>query len=515
VESRFRLILKTGCLALAGGAILLHGSSATANGSFFPQSNQIVFSPTNPDLIVLRTTYGILPSRDHGATWQFLCKDALVGPTAAINSSIGLTQNDSLLVGVAQGLNVSPDVGCNWKCIPGPLANQAIVDLAVRPDSPTSAVAITRAYFAVPDSGLEERFSQIFETNDNGVTWTALGAPIDPQVVVETVEVAKTDPNRLYVSGTRGYGSERTASLFVSKDKGATWTEWRWPTARFDPTIEDSIFIGSVDPTNADRVYLRSSAQVTGGQSRLTVVTFTADGTPTFTGVRSFDAGPTFTGLTGQMLGLAVSEDGSKVYIGSVEDGLWSANATDLGFQKVSSIQVQCLATHGSELWACSSAVSGGVAAVSTDGGRTFTPKLPLVGTLTGPIACAPNPTGAACGQTANASQCGPSYQALCNAYSCQQPTLLSDGDAATPTDALHGDGAAHGTKTASSSCDLVAPRPGRAAGVAAVFALVGLALPRRWRRWASPTRRLRLRSACRSDKSSTRASDTGMRPSG
>src|SRR5262249_6784142 len=160
------------------------------------------------------------------------------------------------------GLNVSPDTGCNWKCIGDSLAGQAIVDLAVRPDSPSGAVAITKTYFAVADSGQEEMYSQVFGTDDDGATWTQLGTPIDPTVIVETVDVAKTDPNRLYVSGVRGYGSFRTASLFVSKDRGTTWNEQPLPASRFDPTLEDSIFIGAVDPTNADRLYLRSSAQL-------------------------------------------------------------------------------------------------------------------------------------------------------------------------------------------------------------------------------------------------------------
>jgi hypothetical protein len=467
--------LKTG-LALGGGAILLHAAPAAANGRF-PQSNQIVFSPTNPDFIVLRTTYGILPSRDHGKTWGFLCEDAIgVGPSTLADPSIGLTQNNALLAGVGLGLDVSADTGCNWSCIGGPLAGQSIVDLAVRPDTPTSAVAITGTYITVADSGQEQTYSQIFETNDNGMTWTPLGMPIDPTVVVETVDVAKTDPNRLYVSGVRGYGSARTALLFMSKDKGATWTEVDMPATRFDPTTEDSIFIGAVDPTNADRVYLRSSAQPMGGQSRLTVVNFADGGSPTFDGAHTFDAGMAFLGLTGQMLGLAVSEDGSKIYIGSVEDGLWSADTSDLAFHKVSPIIVQCLATHGSELWACSAAVSGFVAGVSTDGGKTFTSKLPLVGTLTGPISCAPNPLGgAACGQKTNSSQCGTPFQTFCNTNSCQEPTL-------SPADASPGNDAAHSGTNGTSSCDLAAPGQGGAAGVGAVFALVGLALQRRRR---------------------------------
>jgi hypothetical protein len=478
VKKRLRPTLKTCSLALASGAIFLHSSPAAANGRF-PAADQIVFSPTDPNLVVLRTTYGILPSHDDGATWQYICEEAAgVSPTAIIDPPLGLTTNNSLLAGTGFGLSVSPDTGCNWNCIGGGLANQVIVDLAVRPDSPSSAVAITGTFVPQPDSGQEISDSQIFETVDNGVTWAPIGSPIDPEVVVQTVDVAKTDPNRLYVSGNRGYGAARTASLFVSTDKGTTWIEWPLPASQFDPTTEDSIFIGGVDPVNADRLYIRSSAQLTGGQSRLTVVTLAADGTPAFTGGHAFDAGTSF-GLTGEMLGFALSEDGSRIYIGSQEDGLWSGLASDLAFQKVSSIAVQCLATRGTELWACSSAVSGFIAGVSTDEGKTFTSKLPLVGSLSGPIACAPSATQVACGQTSNASQCGSYYQTFCDDFTCD---AVPPGDAAVPADASRGDGAVH-PGPASSSCDLAAPGQGEAAGLGAGFALLGFALHRRRRR--------------------------------
>jgi hypothetical protein len=484
VKNRLGLNLRTCSLALASGAILLHSSPAAANGRF-PEANQIVFSPTDPNLIVLRTTYGILPSRDNGSTWQYICEEALgVGPTAIVDPPLGLTHNDSLLAGAGYGLSVSPDTGCNWNCIGGMLANQVIVDLAVRPDNASSAVAITGTFVPQLDSGQEFSHSQIFETVDDGVSWAPIGTPIDPMVLVQTVDVTKTDPNRLYVSGTRGYGSQRTASLFVSKDKGASWTEWRLPAAQWDPATEDSIFIGGVDPTNADRVYLRSSAQQTGGQSRLTVVNLAADGTPTFTGAHLFDAGMAFLGgFTGEMLGFALSEDGSRVYIGSREDGLWSALASDLEFQKISPISVQCLATRGAELWACSAAVSGFVAGVSTDEGKTFTAKLPLIGTLSGPIACAPSSTQVACGQTANASQCGSYYTSFCESFSCDAVATSPLGDAATASDASRGGGATLPPESASSSCDLAVPGQDEAAGLGAGFLLLGSALFARNRR--------------------------------
>jgi hypothetical protein len=86
------------------------------------------------------------------------------------------------------------------------------------------------------------RADQVFETTDNGGTWTAIGTPIDPDVTVFWIDVAKGDPNRLYVSGARGLGTFRTASLLVSTDKGMTWSErlhhpqvsWR-QVAQFGP----------------------------------------------------------------------------------------------------------------------------------------------------------------------------------------------------------------------------------------------------------------------------------------
>ncbi len=383
---------------------------AAANGRF-PASNQLVFSPSDPNLMVLRTSYGTLPSHDNGASWSFVCEDALgLGTTAVEDPSVGLTANNSLILGVSVGLNVSSDVGCNFNCIGGPLSAVPIADIAIRPDTPASAVAITRQYVQT-DAAQEQTLSQVYETIDNGSTWSPIGTPIDPTITVQTLDVAKGDPNRIYVSGTRSFGSGKTALLLVSTDKGMTWTEQKLPPAQYDPTTEDSIYIGAIDPSHVDTVYMRSSGLVTGGQSRLTVVSNASSATPTFTTARIFDVEAGFSGeSTGELLGLALSSDGSKVYVGTKEEGLWMASASDLKFTKKSDIVVQCLATRGTELWACSAEVSGFVLGVSTDDGTTFTSKLPLLGALTGPIACAPNQgeAGAACHTSANASQCGP-----------------------------------------------------------------------------------------------------------
>jgi hypothetical protein len=405
--------------AVAVVLTLTFDAPCRANGRF-PSANQLAFAPADSDFIVLRTTYGILPSHDNGATWGYICEDVLgLGPGAEIDPVITVTANDSLIAGDIAGLNVSADNGCNWTCQGGPLATLPVVDVAIRPDSPHSAVALTSA-FEVSDSAAYNIDSRVFETRDDGVMWTQIGSPLPNDLVAATIEVTKTDAARLYVSGMRGRGSTASAWLYVSMDGGSMWQGTQLPPSVFDPSREMGVYIGGVDPTNASRLYLRSrsSPLATGGRSRLTVVDVATSGTPAFQSVHSLEAGAGLD-MTGEMLGFAISPDGSKLYVGTEEDGLWAALSSALIFQKKSSIAVGCLATRGGELWACSTAASGFVVGISSDDGATFTPKLSRVGALTGPIACAANASGAGCNASQNGSLCGDAWGAFCQTVPC------------------------------------------------------------------------------------------------
>src|SRR5271167_3521237 len=67
---------------ILGALGALPARPASANGRI-PAANRIVLSPTNPNLVIARATYGILPSYDTGRTWTFLCEDALGLPQMA------------------------------------------------------------------------------------------------------------------------------------------------------------------------------------------------------------------------------------------------------------------------------------------------------------------------------------------------------------------------------------------------------------------------------------------------
>ena len=355
----------------------LSSAPALANGRF-PKANQLVIAPGAPDTMTLRTTFGILFSSDRGASWDWVCESA-VGYPANTNEdpSLGLTANKTAIVGLYEGISVSPDTGCTWKHIGGALDKEVIVDIVVRPDAPHTAFGLTSTYVTADDAGAATYNARLFGTTDDGASWSPVGVPIDPSVLSETVEVAKSNPHRFYVSAVKGAGATATGLLYVSDDDGASWAVRQVP---LDPKNERAPFVGAVDPTNADRIYVR-----TGGgsmSSRLLV---------------SDDAGITFRAVyTGApMLGFALSPDGSKVFLGG-GDGLFVANKTDLVFKKQSSIVVQCLATSGNTLYACSSESSGFILGASEDDGVTFVAKLHL-STVRGPLACPSGTAANAC----------------------------------------------------------------------------------------------------------------------
>jgi len=369
-----------------------------ANGRF-PAANRIVLSPSEPELVIVRATYGVLRSQDEGATWSFLCEGALGLPQMATEDpALGLTAAGALVAGILipPGLDVSNDQGCTWSCVGGALAGQAIADLAVRSETPATVVALT---MPTDDAG-EPGPSAVFQSTDDGASWSQLGQALDPSLLVTTVDVAPSDPHRLYVSAVRGFGPGRSASLFVSLDDGTTWTEQSVP---LDTTVEAFIYIGGVDPEDADRLYIRTGA--TKGQSGLT--------------------------LTGQMLGFALSPDGEKIYAGGNIDGLFVGERATGTFVRTPSIvrggdggpvdiHVECLATRGSELWACADEPSGFIAGVSTDDGMTFEPRLQLA-SVGAALPCSPSPSSAlACGADASASQCGGvPFEQLCLSLGC------------------------------------------------------------------------------------------------
>lgn len=397
---------------------------AHANGRF-PESNAIFFAPSDTAYVLLRTTFGLVISHDRGKTWDWVCEQA-VGLAGLEDPMYSVTPNGTVIASTFQGLSVSRDGSCNYGYVGGALKDQVFVDLTSRPSTPGNVVAFASSFGGQDDAGTISFKSTLFETKDEGTTFTALGPSLDPTLLGETVDVTASDPDRIYVSAQRKPGMSSTAALLTSRDHGKTWDESPVPLANG----ERSAFIAAVDPLDADRVYVRTSSS-SDMPSRLLV---------------SDDAGKSFKAIftaRGPLAGFALSKDGAKVWVGGLRDGLHVASTTDFVFAQRSNVEVSCLAIASDGLWACSNEKSGFVVGRSKDEGATFDKMLRFC-EIRGPLTCAPGSTAhTQCtlgGTSSNASPPWPVQRALLGCGGGGDP-IDAGTDAGTPESQTDGGG--------------------------------------------------------------------------
>jgi len=343
-------------------------------------ANQLAGSPVDPNLLVLESTVGILVSHDLGANFGWICEAPVgYGDGGPQDPSIAMT-TAHVLAGLRQGMSLSPDDGCTWSFA----LNDPVVDVVVRRDDPHTALAVTSAYAGVGDAGENLYMTHVLVSHDDGNTWSQLGVAIDPTVTVETIDVALSDSNRLYIGGaarrpTDDGGIERVGVVLTSVNSGATYARTDIPLNSGNESKYASAFVSAVDPADPDLLYVRVSDTLA---DRLIVST---DGAKTFT--TAYQA-------TGPLLGFALSADGSKLFLGGPFDGVLLARTgldagTSPSFTKQSTTSVSCLAWLGGSLYACvrqpGSTFLQYVGASANDG-VTFQPKFYL-GCLS-PLSC-------------------------------------------------------------------------------------------------------------------------------
>jgi photosystem II stability/assembly factor-like uncharacterized protein len=345
----------TTCCAIAA---LLSSRSARANGRY-PKADQLVIANDDPAFLAVRTTFGFLVSHDSGQNWDWICEHA-IGYSGVQDPTLGLMESGTIIASLSEGIAHSTDQGCNWDFAEADLSGSPVIDLTVRKDAPSHALAL------VWDAQMIGYSSRIVASDDNGRSFLPFGNPIDPTVLVTTLDVAPSSAQRVYASGTRSVDGVRSGLLFRSDDQGEHWTEYPVP---FDPKLEQGVYIAAVDPEDADTVYLRTNSATV---SRLLI---------------SHDGGQQFTvGYSGSLLSFALSPDGKQLYFGG-EDGLYAGAASDSQFEKRASVRVLCLAATEDTVYACSDEHSGFTVGASHDGGATFEPLLHL-DTVRGPLSC-------------------------------------------------------------------------------------------------------------------------------
>lgn len=331
----------TVCAALVATA--LSPLAAEANGRF-PSSNYFVAGP-GPEsrVLALRATFGVITSYDGGRSWSWVCEEAL-NAVGTFDASMSIGFDGTIVVGSPSGITVSRSE-CSWTPPRGdPM--RPIVDIS---NDATGRYMVT----AIGPNGVDDT---LMLSDDGGASWTA-GARI-PGFFTETVEIAPSNPSRIYVAGFIRGG---IPVLLRSDDGGMTTSEVSRDTAFGGGT---SAFVSGVDPINPDVVYVRSG-----------------DGFGTIL-LRSDNGGRTFREIArtaDQMAGFALSDDGGTVWIASADRTEGIRRSVRGGpFTRIApTVTARCLRQHAGVLYVCTDEVADGyLLGSSIDGGDHIEPLM-------------------------------------------------------------------------------------------------------------------------------------------
>lgn len=387
--------LARACLLVVLAVLLLEGV-ALANGRF-PASSAVIFDPHDAKTMYVRVTFGLLATRDGGASWRWICESA-IGFSGIEDPTYVVTPKGTLVAATYSGVAVSRDRGCTFGFAGGagptaaerekrhrrmggghhgPGKPRVLSDLTMRPDG--EIVGVMSVFSKVKGTGTSYD-NRLVVSKDDAETFEDLGGEIDASLLIESVEIADTDPDRIYITALRGEGDARRAVFLTSSNKGLSWSEIDLGLVKG----ETGAFIARVDPKNRDRVYVRTNGLVD-APSRLLV---TDDGGRSWTKIHDAKT---------PLLGFALSNDGSRVFVGS-GDGVASASigkdiAPGIAFRKGMAADIRCLGVDGAGvLWACSSERTGFFVGSSKQGsgaepGDAFDARLHLLD-LKGPLEC-------------------------------------------------------------------------------------------------------------------------------
>jgi hypothetical protein len=234
---------------------------------------------------------------------------------------------------------VSRDDGCSFERAMGPLQRNRGVDLTLDPSQPGRVLALMSTVIDVNDAGEPHYHNLLAHSLDHGRNWDML-ADFPDDMLPQTVEVAASDPNRIYVSGTAA--SDPQEGIVERSDDGGL--SWKRTTVQL-PRGSGSMFISAIHPKDPDRLWVRvpGRGDIYGVlPARLWLST---DGGASFDQVGDTHGG---------MLGFALSPDGDRIVFGGPLDGLFVAPSdASAAPSKVSDTVVSCLRWRSNGLYAC------------------------------------------------------------------------------------------------------------------------------------------------------------------
>lgn len=294
-------------------ACLLVGAlagTAAANGRPAATST-INFRHGHPMDIVAGMTFGLVISHDGGATWKWMCEDA-IGYGGMYDPVYAYSDSGAIFATTFGGLKVNRD-GCTFGMAPSGMTFAS--DVYIPPGTGHTVFYAAAQTPSMVGSATIPGDAGIYKSTDDGMTFQT---PAMPGMIGDwwsSLLTAPSDATRMYLSGYRLVsGQPRTFLMFKSTDAGASFTAIN--SSDITASSNSSILIVGISPTNPDVVF-----------AKVTLANGTTNGESLY---RSTDGGTSWTKLLDKpdMLSFLARSDGTCI-LAAQTLGAWVSSDCD------------------------------------------------------------------------------------------------------------------------------------------------------------------------------------------
>ena len=317
---------------LGAACVLALTTEVLANGRP-PQTSSITFRPGAETEIAAGTSFGLLTSKDNGVTWRWMCEDAL--PYGGMyDPDYEIMSSGTLFATTFDGLKINTD-GCTFA---------STVLAPPEPDLKFFSVIARASDNTFYAAAADPKDGTIYRSTNEGAAFTPLSMPGMLDDWWQSLEVAPTDPNRLYLSGYRfvtvpNMGTKKEFLLFTSANAGTSWSPL--PLTDFVTMSNSTLEIAGVSKTDPLHVF----ARVTLEDNAI------ADGI-----YESTNGGQSWTKVLSKMSSIAlVMRANGDVIAGTQSQGSFKrANGQTTWTELTGAPHINCLVENSAgEVWAC------------------------------------------------------------------------------------------------------------------------------------------------------------------
>ena len=232
-------------IALATALLVLAVADAAANGRP-PGTSTINFRQQHESDVIVGLTFGAIISHDSGATWHYFCEDA-IGYGGMYDPDYAYSRTGKIFATTFNGLKVNKD-GCVFEGTP-----EGMKFVSSEEMGPDGALYVGMA---------DPADSDIYKSTDDGATFPAMAMPGMINDWWQSIKIAPSDVQRVYLTGYRfvpstvpDAGTVKQFLLFTSTTGGATWTPMAMDVITADQN--SAIDIAGISKTDPKLVFVR------------------------------------------------------------------------------------------------------------------------------------------------------------------------------------------------------------------------------------------------------------------